>query len=84
MAQQSGIPSPSSNDGDIAEQRYRKKFLDKRFEFTFEWDEENVSGFARFYFKNPKAGYAFHKLKSIFKKIDVFISIKSAMVSTSP
>jgi hypothetical protein len=75
---------PNSNDEDIAEQIYTKKYFDELTEFAIERDEEYISEFARSYFENPRAGYAFHSLGSVFEEIDIFIGIGSPMASASP
>lgn len=74
----------TQDDEDIVEQRYSKKFLDGLSEFLWEWDEEDISEYAKFYSDNPQAGYAFHVLKGIFEKIDMFIGIGSTRNSESP
>lgn len=64
------------------EERYTKQFLDGLSDFALEWEGETIDPYALFYFKNKEAGYAFHMLGHIFKKIDAFIGIKS--VTESP
>jgi len=82
MPQLNPVPPSDSNVVDRAvEERYTNKFLDGLSEFAWDWDEEFIDPYAIFYSANVEAGYAFHMLKQIFKKIDAFIGIKSSSQS---
>jgi hypothetical protein len=81
MTQQSnGLPFPAAVE--FAEQKYTNEFLEHVADFSF--DEEDLSDYSRFYTKNPAAGYAFHRLKALFEKIDMFLGVKSPKAFESP
>jgi hypothetical protein len=85
MTQQSGILLPSAETIDVAEKRYTEKFLDGITDMAFEWGEElELSEYATFYCADPAAGYAFHKLETMFKEIDKFVCGKPGRVTDSP
>jgi hypothetical protein len=72
------VPTSDPNDVDkAAEERYTQQFLDGLGDYAMQWDEELIDPYAIFYSGNVKAGYAFHMLQHIFKKIDAFIGIES-------
>jgi hypothetical protein len=80
MAHQTPNSVPTSDRTDVKkaeEERFTKQFLESLSNFRYEWDELDVSEFALFYSENKEAGYAFHVLGRIFKKVDAFIGIKS-------
>ena len=77
MPQPNTVPTSDPKAADkVAEERYTKKFLDKLSDFAIGRDEEFTDPYAMFYSQNVEAGYAFHMLAHIFKKIDAFIGIK--------
>jgi hypothetical protein len=75
MTHQFEVTVQPSEPIDFAEQRFTKEFLDGLADFDSDsgWD---LNDYAKFYCTNRAAGYAFHKLKSVFEKIDMFLSIK--------
>jgi hypothetical protein len=78
MPQPNAAPaSDPSNADKAAEERYTKQFLDRLSHSEFHQDEEFIDPYSIFYSGNIAAGYAFHMLEHIFKKIDAFIGIKS-------
>jgi hypothetical protein len=77
MAHQNSNAVPTSDRTDVekAEERYTSQFFQGLANFQDEWDCLDISEFAQFYSQNKEAGYAFHMLRRIFKKVDAFIGI---------
>jgi hypothetical protein len=75
------VPTPDRRDADKAEEeKYTNQLLDS-FSNPFKFDQELFGEYAQFYFDNKEAGYAFHMLERIFKKVEAFIGIKTLIQS---
>ena len=86
MSQPSAVlVSDAAKADKAAEDNYTKKYLAEISEAADNIYAEflTLSPYAQFYKQNNEAGYAFHMLQFIFKKIDALIGINS-MAGRSP
>jgi hypothetical protein len=74
-------PTPDRSDADKAEEeRYTNQIL-ASFSNPFKINQELSGEYVQFYFDNKEAGYAFHMLERIFKKVDAFIGMRTTIQS---
>ena len=73
------LASDAAKADKAAEDNYTKKYLAEISEAkdSIYYEFLTLSPYAQFYIQNNEAGYAFHMLQCIFKKIDALIGISS-------